>query len=218
MHVTGRYIQKGREEPKCFLRIQHLQEEISVSSNRPPSSLLPPTQTLGFLTLTSKDFEGPRTLSFRLPAGPKSAPVTYTPKSGPLALGDPQPGASGCATFCLTLAPRPRKSRGRRSPCAQRPLLVLQLIKLWDFRPLRARRLKLPAVPGRELPGSGGDSGGAGELVRTPTQVFGIPLRGTAPGASAAGSPSQGSQLSRGARRAVGHRSHWGGARAAGKS
>ena len=46
-------------------------------------------------------------LRFIFLTGPESAPVTYTPKSGPRALGDPQPGGGGgsCASSRLTRAP-----------------------------------------------------------------------------------------------------------------
>lgn len=64
--------------------------------------------------------------------------MTYTPKSGPPALGDPQPGGGSCAASRLTLASRPPKPEagGGGTPCAQRPLLSLQLVKLRDSRPL----------------------------------------------------------------------------------
>lgn len=98
------------------------------------SILLPPTQTLkllsermGFLTLISKDFEAPRMrLRFRFPAGPESAPVTYTPKSGPPALGDPQPGGGSCAASHLTLAPHQPNSEGGReiALCSKAPPLL----------------------------------------------------------------------------------------------
>ena len=82
-------------------------------------------------------------LRFIFLTGPESAPVTYTPKSGPRALGDPQPGGGGgsCASSRLTRAPHQPNSEvgggvgGGSSPCAQRPLLSVRLIKLRDSRP-----------------------------------------------------------------------------------
>ena len=78
-------------------------------------------------------------LRFIFLAGPESAPVTYTPKSGPRALGDPQPGGGSCASSRLTRAPHQPNSEvgwgGGSSPCAQRPLLSLQFIKLRNSRP-----------------------------------------------------------------------------------
>lgn len=52
-------------------------------------------------------------LGFRLPAGSKSAPVTYTPKSGTLALGDlPAAGRQQLLSLPPHPCPAPVFSRG----------------------------------------------------------------------------------------------------------
>lgn len=149
---------------------------------------------MGFLTLISKDFEAPRlTLGFRLPAGRESAPVTYTPKSGPPALGDPQPGGGSCAASSLTLVLHPPKSEGGGgSPwlCPKAPPLFT-IIKLRDSRP---RTLEDSNSPPLQV----GNSLAAGT-----TRCSAVPCaeRPRGPRDPAAGSPRQVSQLSRGARR-----------------
>ncbi|XP_058405799.1 putative uncharacterized protein encoded by ZNF503-AS2 [Diceros bicornis minor] len=154
---------------------------------------------MGCLTLISKDLEAPRLrLRLRLLAGPESAPVTYTPKSGPPALGDPQPGGGSCAASRLSPAPHPPKSGGGGSPCTQTPLLSLQLIKLQDSRPRTQEDLNsLPLQVGNSL-AAGATAAARESWSRPPTPVLRSPLRGAAP---ATGSPRQVSQLSRGARR-----------------
>ncbi|XP_043756681.1 vegetative cell wall protein gp1-like [Cervus elaphus] len=86
-------------------------------------------------------------LRFIFLTGPESAPVTYTPKSGPRALGDPQPGGGGgssCASSGLTRAPhQPNSEVGGRefTLCPKAP-------------PLLPGSERLPAPPQPGVPAS----------------------------------------------------------------
>ncbi|XP_027981102.1 uncharacterized protein LOC114225581 [Eumetopias jubatus] len=131
-----------------------------------------------------RDFETPRlSLRFGLPAGPESAPVTYTPKSGPPALGDPQPGGGSCAASRLTLASHPPKSEGEGGwwstcLCPKAPPLFT-VIKLRDSRPRTQEDSNSPPL-------QVGNSLAAGA-----TPVLSSPLRGAAPGTLQPGVPAK---------------------------
>lgn len=112
MHIIGRNKQEWQGN-KLFPKDQvYARRNFGFPPTASTSTLLPPTQNIvvtkqkmSFLTLISKDCEAPRKrLRFRFPTGPQSTPVTYTPKSGPPALRDPQPGGGSCAASRLTLA------------------------------------------------------------------------------------------------------------------
>lgn len=65
---------------------------------------------------------------FRLQTGPESASVTYTPKSGPPALGDPQAGGGSCVAPAQALGEE-------KHPVPYGPSSPLQFVELRDSRP-----------------------------------------------------------------------------------
>lgn len=112
------------------------------------------------------------------PAGWESAPVTYTPKSGPLALGDPQ--AASCR---LTLAPselKPQKEEGTLCPKAP-PFLTVS--EASDSRIPSPRRLELSATPAGHFPEAKGTAEESASWLGLRTPVPNSPRRGAGPGA-----------------------------------